>query len=143
MLCVSALLPTSPGSSEPPKSRKCAICGSRFADKRCYFCQSHVCTSCVVPSDVMGSDSTTKCLTCHRKNVTRVGLSSLLMRNKVIIAVIGGFWIFTVFPLPFLKLAGIDLDPESIQPVLIATAVMTIPFVFMLAAWQKRAPRGS
>jgi hypothetical protein len=27
-----------------------------------------------------------------------------------------------------------------LQPVLIATALMTIPFVFMMIAWQKKSP---
>ena len=46
-----------------------------------------------------------------------------------------------VFPLPFLQLAGYEAGAAVLQPVLIATAIMTIPFVFMLIAWQKRAPK--
>jgi len=40
-----------------------------------------------------------------------------------------------------MQLAGLDVDPTAFQPVLIATALMAIPFVFMFIAWQKRTPR--
>ena len=66
-----------------------------------------------------------------------------MKRNYYLIGIIVAFWLFTVFPLPFMQLAGIKVDPSAFQPVLIATAVMTIPFIFMFMAWQKRAPRGS
>jgi hypothetical protein len=38
---------------------------------------------------------------------------------------------------------GIRIDPTSLQPIFIATAVMTIPFLFMFFAWQKRSPKSS
>ncbi len=117
------------------------ICGSRFAERKCYFCESRVCTSCIVPTDVSGS--TTKCLTCGRKNVNRLTFAQLIKRNYYLFGIIIAFWLFTVFPIPFLNLAGINIDPSAFQPVLIATAAMTIPFVFLFIAWQKKAPRGS
>jgi hypothetical protein len=121
---------------------RCTICGSRFADRKCYFCQNKVCTSCIVPLDVSGS-YTTKCLNCDRKKIDRLSFLVVLRRNLYIIGIIVAFWLFTVFPIPFLQLAGLHIEPSVFQPVLIATAVMTIPFVFMFIAWQKRAPRGS
>jgi hypothetical protein len=36
---------------------------------------------------------------------------------------------------------GIPVDMAIVQPVLIATTVMTIPFIFMLFAWKKRSER--
>lgn len=123
--------------------QRCAICGSHFAERKCYFCESKVCTSCVVPADVSGSYSTTKCVNCDRKKVNRVGTLTLLKRNYYILLILVAFWLFTVFPLPFLQMAGLEINPSAFQPVLIATAVMTVPFVFMFLAWQKRAPRGS
>lgn len=123
------------------RQQRCMICGSRFAEKKCYYCESRVCTSCVVPADVSGN--TTKCLTCERKKVNRLSFWQLLRRNYYLIAIIVAFWLFTVFPLPFLQMAGLDINPTAFQPVLIATAVMTIPFVFMFIAWQRKAPRGS
>lgn len=117
------------------------ICGSRFAEKKCYYCESKVCTSCVVPIEVTGS--TTKCLTCDRNKVSRLSFAALVKRHFYLFAIIIGFWLFTVFPIPFMQLAGLDIDSTAFQPVLIATAVMTIPFVFMFLAWQRKAPRGS
>ena len=125
------------------QKQPCSICGSRFAEKKCYFCESKVCTSCIVPIDVSGSYSTTKCVSCDRKKVKRVSALSMLKRNYYIFGILVAFWLFTVFPIPFMHLAGLHVDPSAFQPVLIATAVMTIPFVFMFIAWQKRAPRGS
>jgi len=127
---------------EQLRQQRCSICGSRFAERKCYFCERKVCNSCVVPSEVSG-DSTTKCLTCDRKNINKLGILSLLKRNAFIIGVLFGFWIFTIFPIPFLQLAGVEVDATVFQPVLIATALMIIPFVFMFIAWQRRAPRGS
>lgn len=120
---------------------RCSICGSRFAERKCYYCESKVCTSCIVPVDVSGS--TIKCLTCDRKKVKRLSFAALIKRNFHLLAIIVAFWLFTVFPIPFMQLAGLDIDPSAFQPVLIATAVMTIPFIFMFLAWQRKAPRGS
>jgi hypothetical protein len=89
------------------------------------------------------SGYTTKCISCDRKKIYRLGFTTLLRRNYYLIAILVAFWLFTVFPLPFMQLAGIDVNPTAFQPVLIATAVMSIPFIFMFLAWQKRAPRGS
>jgi len=122
------------------QKQRCTICGSRFAERKCYFCEGKVCTSCIVPSDV---SYTTKCINCDRKKVNRLSTLTLLKRNYYLIGIIVAFWLFTVFPLPFLQMAGLEVNPTSFQPVLIATAVMTVPFVFMFFAWQKRAPRGS
>lgn len=121
----------------------CAVCGSRFAAKKCYFCQKHVCSSCMAPADVVGSALTVKCMACQRKGVTKISFLAVARRNKLVLGVLGGFWLFTVFPVPFLNLAGYgDNIMIVLQPVLMATAIMTIPFVFMMIAWQKRAPKG-
>jgi hypothetical protein len=120
----------------------CAICGSRFATKRCYFCQKHACTSCVVPPDVSGSRTTIKCVTCERKKVNKISIAAVLRRNKMVFGILGGYWLFAIFPLPFLNLSGYpeEVMASILQPVLIATALMTIPFVFMMIAWQKKSP---
>lgn len=89
------------------------------------------------------SGGTSKCLDCDRRKVNRLGFAKLMRRNGFIIGIVFGFWVFAIFPLPFLHLAGVDVDPSAFQPVLIATAILVIPFIFMFVAWQKRAPRGS
>ncbi len=116
---------------------QCAICGSKFASRQCYFCQSKICTSCIVPEDVTGNYTTTKCITCDRRKINKISFVSVLNRNKFILGVLAGFWIYTVFPLPFLQLFGIKIDPTSFQPILITTAVMTIPFLFMFLLGRK------
>lgn len=122
---------------------QCAICGSKFATRQCYFCQSKICTSCIVPEDVTGNYTTTKCITCDRRKINKISFVSVLNRNKFILGILAAFWIYTVFPLPFLQLFGIKIDPTSFQPILITTAVMTIPFLFMFFAWQKRSPKNN
>ena len=122
---------------------QCNVCGSKFGTKKCYFCQRSICSSCIVPTDVTGNYTTTKCITCDQRKINKISVLSVLNRNKFILGVLGGFWIYTVFPLPFLQMFGIKIDPTSFQPIFIATAVMTIPFVFMLFAWQKRSPNSS
>src|SRR5687767_5140890 len=102
--------------ADQQQQQRCTICGSRFAEKKCYFCESRVCTSCIVPTDVSGS--TTKCLVCDRKKVNRLSFAQLMKRNYYLIAIIVAFWLFTVFPIPFMQLAGLDIDPSAFQPVL-------------------------
>ena len=122
---------------------QCYICGSKFPSKKCYFCEHKICSSCILPADVTGNYTTTKCITCDRRRVKKISILSVLKRNVFILGVLGGFWIYTVFPLPFLQMFGIKIDPTSFQPIFIATAVMSIPFLFMLFAWQKRSPNSS
>ena len=100
-------------------------------------------SSCIVSADVTGNYRTTKCITCDRRKINKISVLSVLKRNKFILGILGGFWTYTVFPLPFLQMFGIKIDPTSFQPIFIATAVMTIPFLFMLFAWQKRSPNSS
>ncbi|MCI0561241.1 MAG: hypothetical protein MN733_22370 [Nitrososphaera sp.] len=75
--------------------------------------------------------------------MSKLGFLTVMKRNIYIIGILVAFWLFTIFPIPFLQLAGLEVDPTAFQPVLIATAVMAIPFIFMFIAWQKRAPRRS
>ena len=121
----------------------CSVCGSRFAEKKCYFCQRHICTSCITPSDVAGSATTIKCIDCQRKGVNKISALAVLRRNKFIFGVLAAFWLFAIFPVPFINLSGYEGDVliTILQPVLIATGLMTVPFIFMMMAWQKRAPK--
>jgi hypothetical protein len=121
----------------------CTICGSKFPTRECYFCQSKICTSCVVPGDVSGSYSTTKCITCDRRKINKISIVSVLKRNKFILGLVAAFWIYAVFPLPFLQLFGIKMESWTFQPIFLTAGAMTIPFVFMFFAWQKRSPARS
>jgi len=95
-----------------------------------------------VPPDVSGSRTTIKCVTCERKKVNKISVVAVLRRNKMVFGILGGYWLFAIFPLPFLNLSGYpeEVMASILQPVLIATALMTIPFVFMMIAWQKKSP---
>ena len=115
----------------------CAICGSKFANKECYFCESKICSSCITPADVTGR-STTKCIKCDKNKINKISLLCVIRRNKIIIGILLGFWIFTVYPIPFLQILGYNIPATAFQPVLITTAIMVIPFVFMFIAWQRR-----
>ena len=69
--------------------------------------------------------------------------SSFLKRNLPYIALIVALWFFVsgLYPFPYFMAIGIPVDLAIVQPVLIATTVMTIPFIFMLFAWKKRSER--
>jgi hypothetical protein len=89
---------------------------------------------------VTGNQTTIKCIRCDQRKVNKISVLSVIKRNKLILGLLAAFWIYTVFPLPFLQAFGVKTNPTSFQPIVITTAVMTIPFVFMLFAWQKRSP---
>jgi hypothetical protein len=97
----------------------------------------------MVPSDVTGSATTVKCLVCERKGINKISPAAVIRRNKFIFGILAGYWLFTIFPVPFINLSGYrgDVLVSIMQPILIASGLMTIPFVFMMIAWQKRAPK--
>lgn len=84
-------------------------------------------------------DEGLKCVKCVNRN--SVPLKQFIKRNKFLIISIGAIWVYTVYPFPFLVALGFNVDISAVQAVLIATVVLTIPFLFLLKAWQKRPPR--
>jgi len=111
----------------------CDICGSRFGSKSCVICSKIVCTSCV-------NRQGTICKRCSSKKIEGV---SFFKKNLPYIALIIAMWFFVsgLYPFPYFMLIGTPVDMGIMQPVLIATTVMTIPFIFMLFAWKKRSER--
>lgn len=109
----------------------CEICGGRFAEHRCIFCNRTVCSSCMAPE-------TGKCRRCS--GVRRLPLGRFVRRNMILFIVLGLIWTYTVYPWPFLHAFGLEFDMSVIQPILIVSIVLAIPFVFMMRAWQKRPP---
>ena len=67
-------------------------------------------------------------------------MRQFVRRNLILFIFLGTIWIYTVYPFPFLYALGFDLDMSAILPILIATVVLAIPFLFMLRAWQKMPP---
>ncbi|HVP82039.1 MAG TPA: hypothetical protein VMS35_03265, partial [Nitrososphaeraceae archaeon] len=49
------------------------------------------------------------------------------------------FFVSGLYPFPYFYAVGIPVDNVIMQPVLIATAILLIPFVFMIFAWRKRS----
>lgn len=109
----------------------CAICGGRFAEHKCTYCCRSVCSSCM-------NVENNKCLKC--RNITAIPLRQFVRRNLILIIFLGTVWIYTVYPFPFLYALGFELDMSALQPILIATVVLAIPFIFMLRTWQKKPP---
>ena len=65
-----------------------------------------------------------------------------LRRNFPFIMLFVAFWFFTagVYPYPYFVAIGKSLDPAIMEPTLIATELMAIPFTFLIIAWKKRPP---
>jgi uncharacterized membrane protein len=72
-----------------------------------------------------------------------VETASFIKKNIPYILMIVAVWFFVsgLYPFPYFMAIGIPVDMAIVQPVLIATTVMTIPFIFMLFAWKKRSDR--
>jgi uncharacterized membrane protein len=80
---------------------------------------------------------------CTRCNSNKLEKVSFFKKNLPYIALIVALWFFVsgLYPFPYFMAIGIPVDMAIVQPVLIATTVMTIPFIFMLFAWKKRSER--
>jgi hypothetical protein len=113
-------------------TKDCQICGSRFGDLVCIYCTKSICSSCLVQDK-------NKCIKCARMKKTPY---KFLRRNYPFILLFVVFWFFTagVYPFPYFLAIGKSLDPAIMQPILIATGLMAIPFTFLLVAWKKRPP---
>lgn len=111
---------------------RCHICGSRFGDFVCTYCAKSICSSCLVQDK-------RRCIKCARMKKPPY---KFLKRNFPFILLFVVFWFFTagVYPFPYFLAIGKSLDPSVMQPILITTGVMAIPFTFLLVAWKKRPP---
>jgi hypothetical protein len=111
---------------------ECAICGGRFAEHKCVYCNRSACSSCI-------NVEISRCVKCeHKKSIPTL---QFVRRNLILFIFLGTIWIYTVYPFPFLYALGFNVDMTVMQPILIATVVLAIPFLFMLRAWQKKPPR--
>jgi hypothetical protein len=50
------------------------------------------------------------------------------------------FFVSGLYPFPYFIAVGKPIDFAIMQPVLIATGAMMIPFIFMMFAWKKKPP---
>ena len=78
-----------------------------------------------------------RCVKCSR---TKKPPYSFLKRTAPFIALFVALWFFTagVYPFPWFLATGKPIDPVIMQPILITTAIMVIPFAFLIVAWKKR-----
>ena len=108
---------------------KCYVCGSRFADLDCNFCNNNVCSSCY-------STSKEKCTRC-----IKIKKTGFIRRNLHYILMFVALWFFVsgLYPFPYYYAVGIPVDFGIVQPVFIATAIMIIPFILMMIAWKKKS----
>ena len=113
-------------------TKDCQICGSRFGDLICTYCTKSICSSCLVQDK-------NRCIKCDRMKKPPY---KFLRRNFPFILLFVAFWFFTagVYPFPYFIAIGKSLDPAIMQPILIASGLMAIPFTFLLIAWKKRPP---
>ena len=112
----------------------CQICGSRFGDYTCPYCGKSVCSSCI-------AQDKGKCIKCGRMKRPPY---KFLKRNFPFIMLFVALWFFTsgIYPFPYFLAIGKSLDPVIMEPILIATGLMIIPFTFLVIAWKKRpSPR--
>ncbi len=113
-------------------SKDCEICGSRFGEFICPYCNKTACSSCLV-------EDKSRCIKCGRLKKPAI---RFIRRNSPFILLFVGFWFFTagVYPFPYFLAIGKSLNPAIMEPILIATGVMIIPFTFLVIAWKKRPP---
>jgi hypothetical protein len=111
----------------------CEVCGTRFGSKTCVICSKVVCSSCI-------NRQGTRCIRCSSRGVES---GSFIKKNLPYILMIVAVWFFVsgLYPFPYFMAVGIPIDMAIVQPILIATTVMMIPFIFMLFAWKKRSER--
>ncbi|HEX7178247.1 MAG TPA: hypothetical protein VF220_00875 [Nitrososphaeraceae archaeon] len=109
----------------------CQICGTRFGNRSCTECAKSICSSCV-------SREGTKCIRCQSN---RIVSKNFLKNNFPYIIFFIALWVFVsgFYPFPYLIASGMPVDMDIMEPVIIATSVMTIPFIFMLIAWKKKS----
>ena len=51
------------------------------------------------------------------------------------------FFVSGLYPFPYLIAIGTPVNLAIMQPIFIATAIMLIPFIFLMYAWKKKADR--
>lgn len=107
---------------------KCEFCGSAFGNRKCYFCERHCCTTCMI-------EDRSRCKECFIKK-RKLDWKKILKRNKILLVCIGLLWIYAVFPGPFIP----GLDPGYYTATLIAAILFMIPIGLALFFWSLHPP---
>jgi hypothetical protein len=56
---------------------------------------------------------------------------SRLRQRWKMVAFLVGIWLLILFPIPFLPMWGLPIDPTSVRTLLIITFIITIPFTLL------------
>ncbi|GIU71026.1 MAG: hypothetical protein KatS3mg003_0505 [Candidatus Nitrosocaldaceae archaeon] len=107
----------------------CAICGARFSEHTCVYCNNKVCSGCI-------DNDARKCIRC--KELNSMPTNRFLKRNWYLFLFIGLAWIFVIFPYPFLINYGYAFNYATLLPIIIASVAMIIPLIFLFKSWKKR-----
>jgi hypothetical protein len=106
----------------------CAICGSRFNEHKCIYCNKMVCSSCI-------EDNARLCIRC--KHLKSMPNKLFLKRNWHLFLFIGLAWLFIVFPYPFIINYQHAFHYAVILPITITSIAIIIPLIFLFKAWKK------
>ena len=103
-----------------------------FGDLVCAYCSKSKCPSCLVQDKSR----------CLKRGRIREPPYKFFRRNFLFIMLFVACWFFTagVYPFPYFVTIGKSSDPAIMEPILIATGVMAIPFTFIVITWKKRPP---
>ena len=107
--------------------KECDFCGSKFAERKCYFCEKRCCTSCM-------TDDKSRCKQCYIQK-RKLGWK-ILKKNKVLLGFIGFLWFYAVYPGPFIP----GLEPGFYWLTLAAIVIIMIPICLMLFFWSLNPP---
>jgi hypothetical protein len=58
-------------------------------------------------------------------------LKQRIRKRWKILIIVGGLWLWVLFPIPFLPLFNAPYDPTSIHVTIIIAAIASIPFTFL------------
>jgi hypothetical protein len=56
---------------------------------------------------------------------------SRLRQRWKMVAFLVGIWLLILFPIPFLPMWGLPIDPTSVRTLLIITFIITVPFTLL------------
>ncbi len=106
----------------------CEFCDSKFGDRKCYFCQKRVCTSCM-------TDDRTRCKRCYVSK-KRLSWKEIIKKNKIIVGFVVFIWFYAVFPGPLIP----GLHEGYYVVFVIAAIVCMIPLCLMMFFWSINPP---
>lgn len=81
------------------------------------------------------TDDRSRCKKCYLQK-RRLGVKTILKRNKILLVCIGFLWFYAVYPGPFIP----GIDPTYYYTTLIAAILIIIPVGLALFFWSLNPP---